>query len=121
MAKFDQNFELKLSQHSHDLLAKLVTNKASLSAQIEGLHLSNSECGLLLHQMRRRLSVAIIRAQSNCLLSKLGHFHPGAKEAAKRRASAKHRDELNSQDQQAHFQVHIRGHRIREQVGTLWI
>ena len=35
---------------------------------------SNSEQGLLLHQLRRRLSVSIIRAQSSCLLSKIGHF-----------------------------------------------
>ena len=111
----------EVSQHMHDLLAKLCKTKADHIAQVEGRHLSNSEQGLLLHQMRRRLSVAIIKAQSSCLLSRLGHFSPGAKEAAKRRASAKHRDELNQQDQRAHFQAHIRGRRIHEQVGTLWI
>ena len=108
-------------QHAHDLLAKLCQSKANLIAQVEGRHLSNSERGLLLHQMRRRLSVAIIKAQSSCLLSRLGHYSPGAKEAAKRRASTKHREELNQQDQRAHYQAHIRGRRIHEQVGTLWI
>ena len=95
--------------------------KSDHIAQVEGRHLSNSERGLLLHQMRRRLSVAIIKAQSSCLLSRLGHFSPGAKEAAKRRASAKHRDELNQQDQRAHYLAHVHGRRIHEQVGTLWI
>ena len=89
--------------------------------QVEGRHLSNSEQGILLHQMRHRLSVAIIKAQSSCLLSRLGHFSPGAKEAAKRVASAKHRDELKQQDQRALYLAHIHGRRIHEQLGTLWI
>ena len=71
------------SQDFHKLLGKLATSKVAHIARLEGCHLSESECGLLLHQMRRRLSVAIIRAQSSCLLSRLGHFSPGAKEAAK--------------------------------------
>ena len=111
----------EVSQHTHDLLAKLTKTKAEHIAQVEGRHLSNSERGLLLHQMRRRLSVSIIRAQSSCLLSRLGHFTPGAREAAKRRAFSKQREEANSQDRRAHFLAHIRGRRLHEQIGTLWI
>ena len=111
----------EVSQHFHDLLAKLSKAKASHIGQMEGRHLSESERGLLLHQMRRRLSVTIIRAQSSCLLSRLGHFSPGAKEAAKRRALSKRSEEINSQDRRAHFFAHIRGRRIHEQIGTLWI
>ena len=111
----------EVSQHFHDLLAKLSKAKASHIGQMEGRHLSDSERGLLLHQMRRRLSVTIIRAQSSCLLSRLGHFSPGAKEAAKRRALNKRTEEINSQDRRAHFFAHIRGRRIHEQIGTLWI
>ena len=88
---------------------------------MEGRHISASERGLLLHQMRRRLSVTIIKAQSSCLLSRLGHFSPGAKEAAKRRAFSKLREEANAQDRRAHFQAHIRGRRLHEEVGALWI
>ena len=111
----------EVSQHTHDLLAKLCKTKSDHIAQVEGRHLSNSEQGILLHQMRHRLSVAIIKAQSSCLLSRLGHFSPGAKEAAKRVASAKHRDELKQQDQRALYLAHIHGRRIHEQLGTLWI
>ena len=110
----------EVSQHYHDLLAKLAKAKAAHISQTEGRHLSNSERGLLLHQLRRRLSVSIIRAQSSCLLSRVGHFHPGAKEAAKRRAFAKQREEQLCQDRRAHFQAHIRGRRIHE-IGSLWI
>ena len=79
----------EVSQHFHDLLAKLSKAKASHIGQMEGRQLSESERDLLLQKMRRRLSVTIIRAQSACLLSRLGHFSPGAKEAAKRRAMSK--------------------------------
>ena len=82
----------EVSQHYHDLLAKLAKSKAAHFSQTHGRLLSNSEQGLLLHQLRRRLSVTIIRAQSSCLLSRLGHFQPGAREApshnkAKRRTA----------------------------------
>ena len=110
----------EVSQHYHDLLAKLAKTKAAHFSLTQGRPLSNSEQGLLLHQLRRRLSVTIIRAQSACLLSRIGHFQPGAKEAAKRRAFAKQREEQLIQDQRAHFFAHVRGRRIHE-TGSLWI
>ena len=111
----------EVSQDFHKLLAKLATSKAEHISRMEGRHISASERGLLLHQMRRRLSVSIIRAQSSCLLSRLGHYSPGAKDAAKRRAISKQREESLSQDRRAHFLAHIRGRRIHEEAGALWI
>ena len=61
-----------------------------------------------------------IRAQSSFLLSPLGHFQPGARQAAKRRAITKQREEQLNQDQRAHFMAHIRGRRMHES-GSLWI
>ena len=111
----------EVSQDFHNLLSKLATAKADQITRMEGRHISASERGLILHQMRRRLSVTIIRAQSSCLLSRLGHFSPGAKDAAKRRASSKLKEEAIAQDRRAHFQAHIRGRHIHEKVGALWI
>ena len=110
----------EVSQHYHDLLAKLAKTKAAQFSLTHGRVFTNSEQGLLLHQLRRRLSVTIIRAQSSCLLSRLGHFQPGARQAAKRRAITKQREEQLNQDQRAHFMAHIRGRRIHE-TGSLWI
>ena len=110
----------EVSQHYHDLLAKLAKSKAAHFSLTHGRALSNSEQGLLLHQLRRRLSVTIIRAQSLCSLSRLGHFQPGARQAAKRRAITKQREEQLNQNQRAHFSAHIRGRRIHES-GSLWI
>ena len=110
----------EVSQHYHDLLAKLAKLKAARFSHTHGRVLSNSEQGVLLNQLRRRLSITIIRAQSSCLLSRLSHYQPGARQAAKRRALTKQREEQLNQDQRAHFQALVRGRRIHES-GSLWI
>ena len=109
-----------VSQHYHDLLKRLVVSKAAHIAQIEGRGVSESEKGLILHQLRRRLSVSIITAQSSCMLQRLHHMSPGAKDAAKRRSSAKQRAEQNSLDARAHFEANIRGRRLHD-IGVLHI
>jgi hypothetical protein len=110
----------EVSQDFHELLKRLVASKAAHTAQVEGRPISDNERGLILNQLRRRLSVSIIKEQSSCLLSRLNHMTPGAKEAAKRRAAAKQRNELNSQDSRAHFEAHIRGRRLRD-IGVIRI
>ena len=51
-----------VSQDYHDLLKRLVDSKAAHVAQIEGRPISNNERGLILYQLRRRLSISIIKA-----------------------------------------------------------
>ena len=109
-----------VSQDLHELLKSLATSKAAHISQMEGRPVSDSERGLLLHQIRRRLSVSIVTSQSSCLLSRLHHTAPGAKEAAKRRAAAKGRESLAQMDQRAHFEAHVRGRRLRN-IGILRI
>ena len=106
--------------HTHDLLKVLATSKAAHISQVEGRPVSAAATGLLLHQLRRRLSISIINAQSSCLLSRLGHMSPGAREAAQRRAVAKHRAESIAQDLRSHFEAHVRGRRLRN-IGVLHI
>ena len=62
--------------------------------------------------------MSIIKAQSSCLLSRLHHTAPGAKEAANWRAVAKGREGLAQMDQRAHFEAHVRGRRLRN-IGVL--
>ena len=99
-------------------MVTLVNSKVTHVSQLEGRPISVSERGIFLQQMRRRLSVAIITAQSSCLLSRLGHMAPGAREAAKRRSFAKHREESLAKDRQAHFEALVRGQRLRN-IGIL--
>ena len=80
----------------------------------EGCPLSVSEQGLLLHHIRRRMSVSIVLAQSRCLLTRLNHMAPAAKEAAKKRAFAKHQQELEERDRLFHFEAFVKGQRLHD-------
>ena len=102
----------EISQDFHKLLQKLALSKASHISLLEGRPVSDSEQGLILHHLRRRLSVSIITAQSRCLLTRLHHMAPGAKEAAKKRAFSKHREELAQKDRLYHHEAYIRGRRL---------
>ena len=104
----------EISQDFHDLLKKLASAKANHIALLEGRPLSVSEQGLLLHHIRRRISVSIILAQSRCLLTRLNHMAPAAKEAAKKRAFAKHQQELEERDRLFHFEAFVKGRRLHD-------
>ena len=108
----------EVSQDFHHLLDELATSKANHISHSEGRPVSDAERGLLLHQLRRRLSVSIIKNQSACLLQRLNHMQPGAKEAAQRRAAAKQREAAVQMDRTAHFEALIRGRRLKN-IGTL--
>ena len=104
----------EISQDFHDLLKQLALTKAKHISLLEGRPLSVSEQGLLLHHLRRRLSVSIITAQSRCLLTRLNHMAPSAKEAAKKRAYSKHRQELEERDRLFHFEAYVKGRRLHD-------
>ena len=101
-----------ISQDFHDLLKKLASTKAQHISLLEGRPVSDSESGLILHHLRRRLSVSIITAQSRCLLTRLNHMAPAAKEAAKKRAFSKHRQQIEENDRLYHFEAYVKGRRL---------
>ena len=103
-----------ISQDFHDLLKKLASTKAQHLSLLEGRPVSDSEQGLILHHLRRRLSVSIITAQSRCLLTRLNHMAPAAKEAAKKRAFSKHRQQTEENDRLYHFEAYVKGRRLHD-------
>ena len=52
-------------------------------------------------EIRRALSVTVVRANAYCLLERLAHLGPGAGAAAKRREGALRQEEKRRQDRQA--------------------
>ena len=60
-------------------------------------------------QIRRTLSCAFVRAQSLCLLARLGQLGPGARTAAERRGVAQRGEISRRREAQAHWLAHIRG------------
>ena len=106
------------SQDLHDLLQQFATEKTEKIRRSSGRPLGEHERGLILQQLRRRLSVAAIRAQSCCLLSRLGHTGVGARRAAKRCSSDKRRQEDQNRELRCHWEAHIRGRRL-QRLGSL--
>ena len=105
---------IRLNCEIHDLLKKLASTKAQHISLLEGRPVSDSEQGLILHHLRRRLSVSIITAQSRCLLTRLNHMAPAAKEAAKKRAFSKHRQQTEENDRLYHFEAYVKGRRLHD-------
>ena len=83
----------EISQDFHDLLKKLASVKAKHISLLEGRPLSVSEQGLL---------------------TRLNHMAPAAKEAAKKRAFTKHRQELEERDRLFHFEAYVKGRRLHD-------
>ena len=67
------------------------------------------ELGQVIGQLRRKLSSVFIKAQSLCLISRLGQQGPGARIAAERRADARRAETDRRREAQAHWQAHVRG------------
>ena len=60
------------------------------------------QLGKIMGDIRRALSVTIVRANAMCLLERLSQLGPGAGAAAKRRQVALRLEERRRQDRQAH-------------------
>ena len=91
------------------LLHILVKTQVAVKTRSTGREASENELGVVISQVRKYLSTAFVRAQSLCLLNRLGFLGEGAKAAAGRRNLAKRLEEGRRRDRQAHYLAHIRG------------
>ena len=101
------------SQDVNSLLKRLSYKKADKVRRSTGHPLSDHERGLMLQQLRRCLAVCSVSAQSSCLLSRLGHYGPGASLAAKRRSQDMQRQEMVERDLVSHFEAQVRGRGLK--------
>ena len=97
------------SKDLHSLVKILGDSKVAAIARSRGREASERELGLIITQIRKFLSTAFIRAQSLCLLNRLGYLGEGAKAAAGRRDLAKRLEVGRRRELEAHFEAHIRG------------
>ena len=70
---------------------------------------SSNELALVTGQIRRKISETVVKAQVNCLLSKLHQVGPGNKQLAKKRQWALQMDEKMRKDRQAQWLRRIEG------------
>ena len=108
------------SKDLHSLVKTISDTKVAAKARALGREASDKELGLVVTQVRKYLSVAFIRAQSLCLVNRLGFIGEGAKAAAGRRELVKRLEEGRKRERQAHFLAHIRGQGL-SRVGQLFV
>ena len=108
------------SQHLQELLIRFAEEKVANDSRAAGLAIDKDKVSLKIQQYRRRLSVCTIKAQSSCLLSRVGHFTEGARQAAQRRAVLISREEASRNELRAHFTAYTRGRGLRK-IGLLHI
>ena len=101
------------SQDLHNLLLNFADEKILNLSRSKGIHMGADTRSLVIQQIRRRFSVCATRAQSACLLSRLGHFSEAARLGAQRRAHFRSREEVSRQDLRSHFDAFIRGRRLK--------
>ena len=62
------------SQDLHSLIQSLADSRARYQSRATGHQVSEAEQGMILSQYRRILSCTFVRAQAQCLLSRMGHM-----------------------------------------------
>ena len=97
------------SKDLHSLVKTLAESQVAAKARSMGREASDNELGVVISQVRKYLSTSFIRAQSLCLLNRLGFLGEGANPAAGRRILAKRLEEGRKRDRQAHYLAHICG------------
>ena len=80
------------------MVKTLAETQVAVKARSMGREASDNELGVVIRQVRKYLSTAFIRAQSLCLLNRLGYLGEGAKAAAGRRNLAKKLEEGRRRD-----------------------
>ena len=97
------------SQHLHVLLKDLAQAKVDSMARATGVLPSDQQVSLTLAHYRRVVSTVAVNCQATCLLSRVGHLGPAAREAAQRRGLSVRREAALREEARAYFQAHIRG------------
>ena len=71
------------------------------------------ELSIVVGQLRRRLSVSVIRATYTCLLTRLSLLGEGSREANKRRQWRGREEQAMRMEREAQWHRHVRGHGVR--------
>ena len=73
------------SEDLHELVQKLAESRVGAMGLRRGREASEKELGMVIGQIRRSLSTTCVRAQAQCLLSRLNYVGQGVTQATQRR------------------------------------
>ena len=94
-----------LSDDFHELLKLMAETRVANQARARGWEAGEGELGLAMGAVRRAMSVAVVRAQSLCLLERLAFLGPGVSAAVQRRQLAERLLERRRRDEEAYRQA----------------
>ena len=100
------------SEDLHNLVQLLAESRVSSMGLARGRPASEAELGLVVGQVRRRLSVACVRANATCLLARLSYLGEGAKKAQSRRQSQAWEEEKMRRERQSNWLGRVRHHGV---------
>ena len=86
------------SEGVHQLIQGLAESRVTFLGLQRGRPGSEEELGMCVGQIRRRLSMAVVKAQVTCLLAKLHQVGPGNKQLAQKRVWAIREDQRMSME-----------------------
>ena len=98
----------EISQDFQHLLIRFANERTKNVSRSGGVPVYE-KTSLILQQYRRRISLCAVKAQSACLLSRLGHFSERARMAAQRRATFRSREEAAIRDLRFQWEAQVRG------------
>ena len=97
------------SEGVHHLVQTLAESRLKFQGLQRGRPGSDHELGVLVGQVRRRLSLAAVKAQVDCLLGKLHQVGPGNTQLAKKRTWAIHEDQRTARERGAQWLRRVEG------------
>ena len=103
------------SEGVHQLVQTLAESRLKFQGLQRGRPGSEQELGQIVGQDRRRISLAAVKAQVDCLLSKMHQVGPGNTQLAKRRVWAVREDERMTRERGAQWLRRVEGvHTLRK-------
>ena len=91
------------SEDVHKLIDTLAKSRLNSQERTRGRPRDNQELALITSQIRRRLSLVVIKAQVECLLSRLHQVGSGTKSLVQRRQWAVQEDMMMKREREAQW------------------
>ena len=97
-----------LSEDFHVLLGDLAKSRADNEARSKGRGggASSGELGKVMGEVRRAMSIQVVRSQGLCLLERLAQLGPGARAAGDRRKAVQRLEEVRNRQAEAYRSAH---------------
>ena len=97
------------STHLHELIVTCAESRVAHLCRSTGRPELESQLGVITGQYRRLLSSCIVRAQAQCLLSRIGVISPEARVAAQRREVTGRLERQLQEERRAQWMASLRG------------